>query len=83
MAAPHAAGLAALLLSSNPELRGDVDRIEEIIEKSALGLTAPGESCGGVPGSSIPNNTYGWGRIDAWAALQANLRIFFFPLFYK
>ena len=31
------------------------------------------ESCGGVPGNQIPNNTYGWGRIDALAAFTADL----------
>ena len=30
------------------------------------------QTCGGVPGSAIPNNTYGWGRVDALAAVQGN-----------
>ncbi len=69
MAAPHVAGQVALLLSAFPALRGDVDTLEDLIRASALPRTS-GQSCGGVPGSSIPNNTYGWGRIDAWAAYQ-------------
>ena len=69
MAAPHVAGLAALLISLNPALRGQVDTLERIIERSAVHLTST-QDCGSVPGSSIPNNTFGWGRIDALAAFQ-------------
>jgi uncharacterized repeat protein (TIGR01451 family) len=64
MAAPHVAGLAALLLSARPDLRGHVDLIETFIQQGAKTLTSS-EICGGVPGSQVPNNTYGWGRIDA------------------
>jgi uncharacterized repeat protein (TIGR01451 family) len=64
MAAPHVAGMAALLLSARPDLRGQVDLIEAFIRQGARPLTTS-QICGGVPGSQIPNNTYGWGRIDA------------------
>jgi subtilisin family serine protease len=69
MAAPHVAGLVALIISAQPALRGQVDALEELIESTALPLTTT-QTCGGVPGSSIPNNTYGWGRIDAQMALS-------------
>lgn len=69
MAGPHVAGLVALLISANPALRGDVDAIEEIIRQSALRLTT-NEGCGGDTTSTMPNNTFGWGRIDALAAYQ-------------
>jgi uncharacterized repeat protein (TIGR01451 family) len=65
MAAPHVAGLAALLISVNPNLRGNVDLIETLIAENAaprLDLT-----CGGDP-SGIPNNIYGYGRVDALAS---------------
>ncbi len=68
MAAPHVAGLVALLVSARPWLKGQVDEIESIIRLSAVPLTTT-QSCS-VPGSQVPNNTYGWGRIDAWAAYQ-------------
>ncbi len=68
MAAPHVAGLGALLISVNPALRGQVDALENLIKRGATPHF--GVTCGGVPGSDIPNNTYGWGRIDAWAARQ-------------
>ena len=64
MAAPHVSGLVALLLSARPYLTGQVEAIETRIEQNALPLTTL-ENCGGVPGSQVPNNTYGWGRIDA------------------
>ena len=69
MAAPHVAGAAALLISANPSLAGDVDRLESLLEQSALPRTTT-QTCGGVPGSQVPNNTYGWGRMDVWAAYQ-------------
>ncbi len=72
MAGPHVAGQVALLLSARPDLIGDVDEIERIMRETAVPRTTAQE-CGGVPGSQIPNNTYGWGRVDAWAAYQASL----------
>lgn len=70
MAGPHVAGLVGLLIDAVPALEGDVDQIEDIIEGSAVPRTST-QTCGGIPGSQIPNNTYGYGRIDAWAAYQA------------
>lgn len=68
MAAPHVAGLAALLISASPPLRGQVDELESLIEHTAIEPTTS-QTCGGVPETEVPNNVYGWGRIDAWAAL--------------
>jgi uncharacterized repeat protein (TIGR01451 family) len=67
MAAPHVAGLAALLLSAQPALSGQVDELETLIERSALPLYSD-QSCGGDNATSHPNHTYGWGRIDALQA---------------
>jgi serine protease AprX len=69
MAAPHVAGVAALLLSAQPLLAGQVDQLEQVMTSTAYALTSAQE-CGGIPGSSIPNNTYGHGRVDAWEALK-------------
>jgi serine protease AprX len=68
MAGPHVAGLVALLISADPLLKGNVDRIEDIIEQSAVRKTTT-ELCGGDSSTQVPNNTYGWGRIDALAAV--------------
>jgi subtilisin family serine protease len=81
MAAPHVAGLAALLISARPELAGQVDQIEYIITHSAIPRTTT-DGCGDLPAAAIPNNTYGWGRIDAWAAFQ-NRFWYFFPSIYR
>lgn len=64
MASPHVSGLVALLISARPDLAGKVEQIETLIEQNAVPLTSS-ENCGGVSGDEIPNNTYGWGRIDA------------------
>ncbi len=69
MAAPHVAGLAALILSANPSLLGHVNQLETLIQESALPLPTT-EDCGSVTGDQIPNNTTGYGRVDAWAAVQ-------------
>jgi len=55
MAAPHVAGLAAILLQADPG--ASVDDIEEMVETSALPL-----------GDTVPNNNTGWGRVDAYQA---------------
>jgi serine protease AprX len=69
MAGPHVAGLVALIISANPALAGNVDRIEDIIEQTAVPKPS-NEGCGLDSPTEVPNNTYGWGRIDALAAVQ-------------
>ncbi len=70
MAGPHVAGLVALLLSASPGLARDPDAIEPVIAGSCVPRTTS-QTCGGIPGSMIPNATYGWGRVDALAAVDA------------
>ena len=72
MAAPHVAGQVALMLAANSQLRGRVDVIEEIITQSAEATTAT-VACGGEPAGVVPNNTWGYGIIDALDAVQAAL----------
>jgi len=57
MACPHAAGLGALLLSAEPALA--LDQLEELITTTVVDLGDPG-----------PDMTYGYGRLDALAAMQ-------------
>ncbi len=69
MAAPHVAGLVALLLSANPDLVGDPDALEPFITASAVAATVnPVQTCGGIASTTVPNNSFGWGRVDALAA---------------
>jgi subtilisin family serine protease len=62
MAGPHVAGQVALLIAAQPQLAGEVATLEACIEETAVPRTTA-QSCGSVPGSEIPNNTYGFGRI--------------------
>ncbi len=70
MAGPHVAGLVALVISATPEIAGNVDGVEAVIEQSALHLTTT-QGCGGDAGDAVPNNVFGWGRIDAVAAVNS------------
>lgn len=74
MAGPHVAGAVALIISARPELAGQVDLIEDILEQTAINKTTDQE-CGNVSGLSIPNNTYGFGRIDVMEAVDMALNI--------
>ncbi len=66
MAGPHVAGLVALIISANPGLAGKVSVIEDIIQTTAVKLYS---SACGSGASELPNNTFGYGRIDALAAV--------------
>jgi thermitase len=56
-ATPFVSGLAALIWSTNPALMPD--QVENAIESTAVDLGTPGK-----------DTTYGWGRINALAAVQ-------------
>ncbi len=58
MAAPHVTGVVALMLQADPTL--SVDEVEDILTSTALPL-----------GSQVPNNSSGWGRIDAYRAASS------------
>ncbi len=72
MAGPHVAGAVALIISARPELAGEVDEIEDLLKNTAR-IIAASDTCGGVPGTEVPNNTYGWGRIDVFEAVKLAL----------
>jgi serine protease AprX len=80
MAAPHVAGVAALLLSADPTLAGQVDDIEHLIVSSAVHKTTS-QICGSISGDQVPNNTYGYGLVDALAAVAEILPYrYYFPM---
>lgn len=72
MAGPHVAGVVALMISANPKLAGKVDTIERMIELTAKPMTTT-QNCGTVEGTKVPNHTYGFGRVDALAAVKKAL----------
>jgi serine protease AprX len=72
MAGPHVAGAVALMISANPQLAGQVDTIERILELTAKPMQTT-QDCGTISGMSIPNHTYGWGRINVFAAVKKAL----------
>src|SRR5262249_18458912 len=72
MAGPHLVGVVALMWSTNPALVGNIDRTEQILIQTARPYTGnrPDDQCftGGTP-----NNAYGYGIVDAYAAVRAAL----------
>ena len=56
MAAPHVAGVVALIRQACPELT--VEEVKQVLFESAVDLGVEGEE-----------NTYGWGMVDAYAAV--------------
>ena len=68
MAGPHLAGVVALMWSAQPKLIGDIDRTEQILKSTARPYQGVRQGCfqGGVP-----NDAYGSGVIDAYAAVKA------------
>jgi uncharacterized repeat protein (TIGR01451 family) len=69
MAGPHVVGVAALLWSAAPDLMGNVTATERIIEQTARPRTTS-QGCGGDASDQVPNNVYGWGIVDAYAAVR-------------
>lgn len=74
MAGPHVVGQVALVLSAQPNLIGRVDDVISLIRSTAAN-TSSSESCGGVPGGSIPNNTYGYGKIRVFESVKAAMAL--------
>lgn len=71
MAGPHVAGLIGLIWDAAPALQGNVIQTEQIIKDTAVRLTGQtGSNCGGNY-TVGPNNDWGYGTIDALAAVNA------------
>lgn len=71
MASPHVAGAVALLWSAAPHLIGQLDETEQILMKSATPVL--NNICDEDLLPVSPNNTYGYGRLDAATAVTMAL----------
>lgn len=80
MASPHVGGSALLIASACPRIARNINLIQEILEKTAIPLkpeppvySGIGRNADGLCGTdgpdSIPNNFFGWGRIDVLSAV--------------
>jgi hypothetical protein len=70
MAGPHVVGVVALMWSAQPKLIGDIDRTQQILEQTAQPYTGTQGPCSA---GGRPNNTSGYGLVDAYAAVKAAL----------
>jgi hypothetical protein len=71
-ASAHVAGAVALLWSAHPHLAREITPTRLLLQNSAnpqVGGYLQG--CGGIPATQIPNNNFGYGRLDALAAVLA------------
>src|ERR1044071_4920068 len=72
MAGPHVCGVVALLWSARPQLVRDIEATKTILQNTANpGVTVSAQTCGGTPTTQIPNNSFGYGRVDALAAVNS------------
>jgi hypothetical protein len=65
MASPHVAGTVALIWSAAPSMARDIAATRGVLDTTAVDKSG---SCGG---DLANNNTYGQGRLDAYAAVNA------------
>src|SRR5258706_8932709 len=70
MSGPHVVGVVALMWSANPKLIGDIERTEQILIETAQPYV--GQRAGCFAGD-VPNDAYGYGLVDAYAAVKAAL----------
>jgi serine protease AprX len=70
MAGPHVAGVVALLWSARPNLVRNIAATKSLLQNSAnpAVVLTPTQTCGGTPSTDIPNNSFGYGRVDALQA---------------
>jgi subtilisin family serine protease len=72
-AAPHIAGTVALVWAAAPAYNGNIAATLQLLRDKAVRITTL-ENCGGTA-SLVPNDTYGYGRIDALASVQAVAKV--------
>ena len=72
MAGPHVVGVVALLWSARPELVRNIAATKALLRSTAdpRVVVSPAQTCRGVPSSRIPNNSFGYGLVDALSAFE-------------
>jgi subtilisin family serine protease len=70
MAGPQVVGVVALMWSAQPKLIGNVDRTRHILQETARPYQGPRDDCSA---GGVPDNTAGYGVVDAYAAVKAAL----------
>jgi len=75
MAGPHATALIGLMWSACPAMQGMVEETYDIIKATAAPLTGQGGSNCGGDYTNGPNNDWGYGTIDAVAAVNGILAL--------
>jgi serine protease AprX len=70
MASPHMVGVVALLWSARPDLVRNIAATKQLLSATANPsvTVSNGGLCGGV--DHVPNNHFGWGLVDALAAVN-------------
>jgi minor extracellular serine protease Vpr len=68
MASPHVAGVVALMLQINPELT--YEQVLDILRETARTDSFTG---------SVPNNLFGYGKVDAYEAVRKTIEIYGAP----
>lgn len=73
MSVPHVAGVVALLWSARPHLVREIAATKTVLQNTANPAVTlnPVQTCGNTPSSQVPNNSFGHGRVDALAAVNA------------
>jgi serine protease AprX len=73
MAGPHVVGVVALLWSARPQLERDIATTKTVLQNTAnpAVIVNPPQTCDGIPNTQIPNNSFGYGRVDALAAVNS------------
>ena len=73
MAAPHVTGVVALLWSARANLVRDIATTKALLQSTANPAVtlSTAQTCGGTASNQIPNNSFGYGRVDALAAVNA------------
>lgn len=69
MAAPHIAGVAALVMSAYPQYQRNPEALEVLLTRAVRPMTLT-QTCGGVAPTTYPNPVAGHGRIDALLAIE-------------